>query len=100
LDEAIISLTKYGKIELYDIPQIVFIVIVLLKECKHSNKNVTINIVKFFVDSILELNILPSPQFDIDIIVKKNITNISIALLDMNLSHKKSFFNSCFGKWK
>ena len=80
---------KDGKINLYDIPEIVLLIFNLYKN-NISIKNVVqtvglINVVKFILEELIQgINILPIPNVDVVIIEK--MVDVSLKLLSVDVS--------------
>lgn len=98
MDNAIYEILKDGKIDMHDIPQIIFIIVDILKNheivkvvFEHDNY---LNVIQFIINAILDSGVLPIPQLETD--VAKKIIDSSLNLLITNLPELKKEEVGCF----
>lgn len=81
IDDAVIIIIRKGRMELHDIPQIVYMVYHILLPNKYITSENALNIIKFVVETILDSIEYPLSLLENDIVAKQTILNNSFALL-------------------
>jgi len=96
IDDAIATIIRKGRMELHDIPKVVYMVYHILKPNRYITSENAVNIIKFIVDAILDSFGYPLSLLENDIIAKQTILNISFALLTAKLPEPcpKYFFSN------
>ena len=89
IDNEIQLIISDGKIDLHDIPQIIFVIVQVFKGIRgHQSINLLI-VVQFILDVILDSGLLPIPAVEITVI--KRVIDFSLGLLNTNINKVENF---------
>jgi len=85
IDDALATITRKGRVELHDIPQIVYMIYHILLPNKYITSENALNIIIFVVETILDSITYPLSTLENDIVAKQTVLNNSFALLEAKL---------------
>lgn len=85
IDDVLATIIRKGRIELHDIPQIVYMVYHILLPNKYITSANALNIIIFVVETILDSITYPLSLLENDIVAKQTVLNNSFALLEAKL---------------
>ena len=94
IDFAIENIIINEKFDIHDIPQIILAISTVIKNDKILTGQFAIEIIKLFIEAIIDSEVLPFPECEISII--KKIVNSSIELLEIKMPETEQNTVGCF----